>query len=158
MQGKMISADIRKRENVVDLKRLRNRYRSGDSEASVLERTLIIIGSILTNKVVPGAGCRHIYVTRGSTDPPSCQINESSLGSRHFLLACMRTNIFIIDRFHNSTDIFVPFNCIAGKKLLQAHLLRVLIDAQHVFFISCFKIKASEDCNGLNIKYVFCYI
>lgn len=78
-------------------------------------RTLIIIGSILTNKVVPRAGCRHIYVTRGSSDPPSCQINESSRRSRHFLLACMRTNIFIIDRFHNSTDIFVPFNCIAGK-------------------------------------------
>lgn len=43
------------------------------------------------------------------------QFNESSGRDTFYRPVCVPTNIFIIDRFHNSTDIFVPLNCIQKK-------------------------------------------
>lgn len=115
-----LSTDIRKRGNLLD-QRLRNRRTS----AVASTRTYFDYNWQYFNKQSRArGGCRHIYVTWGKLTRSSCQINESSCRSRHFLLARMRTNIFIIDRFHNSTDIFLPFNCIA-EKLLWDRLLRV---------------------------------
>lgn len=78
-----------------------------------MANTLIIIGSILTNKVLPGAGCRHIYAWQA--DPIVANLTKAQVETLSTDMKCMRTNIFIIDRFHNSTDIFVPLNCIKKK-------------------------------------------
>lgn len=47
--------------------------------------------------------------------PDRRQFNESSGRDTFYRPVCVPTNIFIIDRFHNSTDIFVPLNCIQKK-------------------------------------------
>lgn len=100
--------------------------------------TFIIIGCILTNKVVPGAGCRHIYVSQDSADLTAANLTKAHAG-RHrdtfYGLGQKRTNIFIIDRFHNSTDIFAPLNCIAEKII---HVSRDF--NQHFLLLANFKL------------------
>lgn len=56
---------------------------------------------------------------------PVAKLTKARTG-RDTFYGRMRTNIFIIDRFHNSTDIFVAGNCIERKKSIRPLLIRVL--------------------------------